>query len=83
VLFAISAAAAAVLIPPDLFASTVHHPVDAAAYVRLAWVVGTIATVGGALSSLVESDAALRAAAYRRWIDPARDRDTAEHGSER
>jgi len=83
VLFAISAGAAAVLIPPDLFANTVHHPVDAAAYVRLAWVVGTIATVGGALGSLVESDAAVRAAAYRRRIDPARDSDAAEHGSER
>jgi hypothetical protein len=81
--FAVSATAAAVLIPPDLFANTVHHPVDAAADVRLAWVVATLATVGGGLGSLVESDAAVRAAAYRRRIEAARDRDTAEHGRER
>jgi hypothetical protein len=41
------------------------HPAEVADYVRLAWFVSSVATVGGALGSGLESNAAVRAAAYR------------------
>lgn len=41
-----------------------HHAVDAADYLRLSWVVTSLATLGGALGAAVESDEAVRAAAY-------------------
>jgi len=40
-------------------------PVSAEDYARLAWLVASVATVGGALGALVESDDAVRDAAYR------------------
>jgi uncharacterized membrane protein len=63
-LLVVIAAAAATLIAPGVLESELHHSVDAGDYLRLAWVVTSLATLGGALGAAVESDEAVRAAAY-------------------
>ena len=64
-LFAIVAVAAAVVIPPSAFKQQLSAAPTVGDYARLAWFAASVATVGGALGSLVESDDAVRDAAYR------------------
>jgi hypothetical protein len=59
------ALAAAVSIPPAALEEQVSAPPTVGEYARLAWFAASVATVGGALGSLVESDEAVRDAAYR------------------
>ncbi|MFD5073702.1 hypothetical protein [Streptomyces sp. NPDC058371] len=47
-----------------VFASTTGSPLHASEYWTLSWFVASVATVGGALGSGLESDEAIRAAAY-------------------
>ncbi|MFF9275600.1 hypothetical protein [Streptomyces griseosporeus] len=47
-----------------VFASTTRTPLHATEYWTLSWFVASVATVGGALGSGLESDEAIRAAAY-------------------
>ncbi len=42
----------------------IHHQAVAREYLRLAWLVSSLATIGGALGAAVESEAAVREAAY-------------------
>ncbi|MFI6582736.1 hypothetical protein [Embleya sp. NPDC050493] len=58
-----------------VFASMTQTPLHAAEYWTLSWFVASVATVGGALGSGLESDEAIRAAAYskreqerRQWL---------------
>ncbi|MFJ4057631.1 hypothetical protein [Streptomyces albogriseolus] len=48
----------------QLFASVTRNPLHAEEYWTLSWFVASVATVGGALGSGLESDEAIRAAAY-------------------
>jgi hypothetical protein len=48
----------------QVFASLTRSPLDATDYWTLSWFVASTATVGGALGSGLESDEAIRAAAY-------------------
>jgi uncharacterized membrane protein len=64
-LLVLTAATESALIPSAVFARRVGHPVQVDEYLRLASLVASLATIGGALGSLVESDLAVRDAAYR------------------
>jgi uncharacterized membrane protein len=62
--FAVTLAVAGVLIDSSLFARQVGHAVDVSDYLRLAWLIASLGTVGGALGAMLETDAAVREAAY-------------------
>jgi hypothetical protein len=47
----------------------IHHPVGIREYLELAWLTSSVSLVGGALGSLIESDEAVRDAAYRTHAD--------------
>lgn len=51
-------------LPPQLLEQNLGHPVVAADYLRLAWLVAAVATLGGALGSGLEDDEAVKQAAY-------------------
>lgn len=57
-------ATAELLLSPDALASVLGHSVGAADYATLAWFIASLATVGGALGAGLESDEAVREAAY-------------------
>jgi hypothetical protein len=63
-LLAIIATCEAILISPHVLEQELGHPVNAGDYLGLAWVVTSLATIGGALGAAVESDDAVREAAY-------------------
>ena len=49
---------------PPVFSAEIHHAAGLGDYLRLAWLVTTLGTIGGALGAAVESDRAVREAAY-------------------
>lgn len=51
-------------LPPQLLEQNLGHAVGAADYLRLAWLVAAVATLGGALGSGLEDDEAVKQAAY-------------------
>lgn len=51
-------------LPPQMLEQNLGHPIGAADYLRLAWLVAAVATLGGALGSGLEDDRAVREAAY-------------------
>ena len=63
-LLVVSLAGAALLVESSLLEATVSHHASAADYVRLAWFTASLATVGGALGGALESNEAVREAAY-------------------
>jgi hypothetical protein len=63
-LFFLLLSAAGVLMPAEVLARNLGHPVGIYDYLRLAWLLASIATVGGALGSGLEDDEAVKAAAY-------------------
>ncbi len=63
-LFAVNLVVALFLVPPHLLASTLGHPADFTRYLALAWGFTTMGVVAGALGSSLESDQAVRQAAY-------------------
>jgi hypothetical protein len=63
-LFVLSLLAALLLVVPSLLADAVSHPVTFRDYVEVAWLTSSLATVGGALGAGLESDEAVRRAAY-------------------
>jgi uncharacterized membrane protein len=63
-LFAINVTAALVLITTHVLHRQLGHPVEIGDYVALAWLVSSLATLGGALGAALENDRAVREAAY-------------------
>jgi hypothetical protein len=63
-LFVMTLLGAALVLSDDVIERLVERPVGLDDYVKLAWMVASVATVGGALGSALESDTAVREAAY-------------------
>ncbi|MGW6790553.1 hypothetical protein [Streptomyces chartreusis] len=63
-----------------VFASMTRTPLDATEYLTLSWFVASVATVGGALGSGLESDDAIRAAAYSKREQERRSVLQDDHG---
>ena len=78
-LLALSVAGGAALIPPSVYHSSVGKAPTLADYLKLGWLAATIATAASVLGSLVESDEAVREAAYRNHPDERTEGD--EEGS--
>jgi hypothetical protein len=68
-LFALTAVCAGGFLPSRLLEEQVHHPIGFGDYVRLAWFVASLATLGGALGSVTDSDLEVRDAIYRHRAD--------------
>jgi hypothetical protein len=70
VLFVGTAAAAWLLIRPSVLEQSLQPPIGLADYLTLAWIVSSLATVGGAIGSGLEDEETVRAAAYGYHPDP-------------
>ncbi len=62
--FAVLLAAALLLLKPDVLAGAVGHTAHIADYLKLVWLAASLATTGGALGAALESNDAVREAAY-------------------
>jgi hypothetical protein len=49
---------------PQVWVAQVGHPASLRDYFELAWLISSLAMIGGALGAALESDDAVRAAAY-------------------
>lgn len=63
-LFCLLLFTAALTLPPELLSRILGHGVSFTDYLTLAWLLASIATIGGALGSGLEDDAAVKEAAY-------------------
>jgi uncharacterized membrane protein len=63
-LLLINLGAASMLITSGVLERQLGHPAGVASYVALAWLVTSLATLGGALGAALENDRAVREAAY-------------------
>jgi hypothetical protein len=52
------------VMPESVISEELGHEVEVDEYLRLPWLVSSLATLGGALGSAVETERAVRAAAY-------------------
>ncbi|MFE1390913.1 hypothetical protein ACFW5M_32770 [Streptomyces albogriseolus] len=66
----------------QVFASLTRNPLRAEEYWTLSWFVASVATVGGALGSGLESDEAIRAAAYSKREQERRHTLQNDHGDQ-
>ncbi|MGD9735116.1 MAG: hypothetical protein AB7V58_05830 [Solirubrobacterales bacterium] len=62
--FVASLLGALLLIEPSLLSEALGRDADASDYARLAWLSSTLGTIGGALGATLETDEAVREAAY-------------------
>jgi hypothetical protein len=75
VLFAGTVLAAALLIDTSVLEQTLQRPVHFTDYLTLAWIISSLATVGGAIGSGLEDEETVRAAAYGYHPEPGGWRD--------
>ena len=64
VLFVGTLGAAALLIDASVLEQSIGHPVGPGDYLTLAWIISSLATIGGAIGSGLEDEEHVRAAAY-------------------
>jgi hypothetical protein len=76
-LFVLALPAALLLVPRSLFSAALEHRIDVSDYLELAWLISSLATLGGALGAGLETDEAVRQAAYT-----YRTSDTTEHDTD-
>ncbi|MHA6799826.1 hypothetical protein [Bounagaea algeriensis] len=82
-LFLVNIGAAWFLLPPAVLASNLLHAPGAGTYVNLAWGFATMGVVAGALGSSLESDGAVRQAAYGYREEQRRAREAVQKGQQR
>jgi hypothetical protein len=68
-LLVLSVVSGAALIPAHVYHGAVGQAPALGDYLKLGWLTATIATLAGALGSLIESDESVREAAYRHHAD--------------
>ena len=78
VLFVGTALAAALLIDTSVLEQTLQRPVGPSDYLTLAWIISSLATVGGAIGSGLENEETVRAAAYGYHPEPGGWRDESD-----
>jgi uncharacterized membrane protein len=81
-LYAVNLAWAYFVLDPDVMGTYVNAPLDYGDLFILTWFVASAATVGGGLGSGLESDEAIRAAAYSKREQERRDRLARDRDSE-
>jgi uncharacterized membrane protein len=62
--FAVLLGAALLVLKPSVLAGELHHGAHIADYLKVVWLAASLATTGGALGAALESDNAVREAAY-------------------
>jgi hypothetical protein len=77
-LLALSVVGGAALISTSVYHDNVGHGPAFVDYLKLGWLAATIATLAGALGSLIESDESVREAAYRHHADARTENDEHE-----
>lgn len=78
-LFVLALPAALLLVPQSLFSAALEHRVDVGDYLELAWLISSLATLGGALGAGLETDEAVRQAAYTYRTSDTTEHDTDTH----
>jgi hypothetical protein len=72
-LYVLALVAAYRFVVPQIWRDQVGHPASLRDYFELAWLISSLAMVGGALGAALESDEAVRAAAYVQHPDEEAD----------
>jgi hypothetical protein len=72
-LYVLALVAAFWFVVPQIWSGQVGHPASLRDYFELAWLISSLAMVGGALGAALESDEAVRAAAYVQHPDEEAD----------
>jgi hypothetical protein len=75
-LFALTIGAAAVVIDAGVLGEALGHDADIGDYAALAWMASSLATIAGGLGAGLESDEAVREAAYGYRVERASERDS-------
>jgi hypothetical protein len=75
-LFALIVGAAALVIDPGVLGEALGHHAGVGDYAALAWMASSLATIAGGLGAGLESDEAVREAAYGYRIERASERDS-------
>lgn len=74
-LFALALPATLLLVPTRLLSSTLGHQATIGDFLELAWLTSSLATIGGALGAGLETDDAVRQAAYSYRTSASTERD--------
>jgi len=75
VLYLLALAAAFWFVVPQVFTGAVGHPASLRDYFELAWLTCSLATIGGALGAALETEDAVREAAYVQRSDKQTEKD--------